>query len=68
MSWHKPKEFVCKKCNASFKKKRQLKSHMKDSHSLFPSGLNCPNCEEEMVMDYAGEREQCPNCHWRENV
>jgi len=32
MSWYKQKEFVCPHCSKDFKKKRQLKSHIKDAH------------------------------------
>ncbi len=66
MNWHKKKKYQCKKCLASFDKMRKLKSHLKDKHGCTPSGLKCPNCRNEMIMDYAGEREQCIFCHWKE--
>lgn len=31
--WHKKKEFCCPYCDASFKKSRMLKSHIKDAHA-----------------------------------
>ncbi len=32
MGYHNHKEFKCPYCQKDFKKKRQLKSHIKDTH------------------------------------
>ena len=38
MTYHNQKEFVCPHCGKDFPKKRQLKSHIKDTHDKKEKG------------------------------
>ncbi len=45
MGYHNKKEFVCQYCGKDFKKKRQLRSHVKDAH---PAELKA---EQDAIVD-----------------
>lgn len=55
MSYHNKKEFACPLCKRDFKKKRQLKGHMKDAHGV---SYSCKNCGTPAI-----ENSICVRCH-----
>ena len=65
MTWFKEKKYLCHIFPKSFAKKRKLKAHLKDKHSLYLMDVKCPICSTETVADYIGEDEFCPKCNWR---
>ena len=54
MGYHKNKKFVCPHCGKDFDKKRQLKSHIKDTH---PSFKLVDNITQTLIADEPKENE-----------
>jgi transposase-like protein len=66
VSYHKKKEFVCPYCARDFNKKRQIKSHLKDTHpdklqecicTMAQSmvGDGCEYCNPELAEEMKNE-------------